>query len=198
MIRNKRLVAFFFIIAFVLLLSVSVAYAALSSTITVTINKVSQQAMTWDIGFQTGTITGEVTTSNALASCGTATATATTISGISTRLADVGDKCAYTFRIRNNGTIGGKITNIAITKPTSTTCTIDGSTMVCGDITYKLRYSTASSTSLVALGDTIAAKSGSTPTEKIVVLTIEHTGTTAQTNDYVQAGFSYTLTFGQN
>ena len=54
------------------------------------------------------------------------------------------------------------------------------------------------STSFVAVGDTIAAKSGSTATEKIVVLTIEHTGTTAQTNDYVQAGFSYTLTFGQN
>lgn len=198
MIRKKKLVVFFFIIAIVLLLSVSIAYAALSSTITVTVNKVTQQAMTWDIGFQTGTITGELTSTNSIADCGSATATATTISGISTRLADVGDKCAYTFHILNKGTIGGKVSNIAIVKPADTTCTINGSTMVCGDITYKLRYNNATSTSLLALNDTIAPKSGSTPTDQTVVLTIEHTGTTASTTDYNQSGFSYTITYGQN
>lgn len=70
--------------------------------------------------------------------------------------------------------------------------------MVCGDITYKLRYNNASSTSLLALNDTIAPKSGSTPTDQTVVLTIEHTGTTASTTDYNQSGFSYTITYGQN
>lgn len=198
MIRKKKLVLFFFVVAIVLLLSVSIAYAALSSTMTVTINRVTQQAMTWDIGFQTGTITGVVTSSNGLASCGTATATVNTISGISTTLADVGDKCAYTFHILNKGTIGGRVSNIAIVKPANTSCTINGSTMVCGDITYKLRYNSATSSTLLSLNDTIAPKSGSTVTDQTVVLTIEHTGTTASQTDYQQTGFSYTITYGQN
>ncbi len=198
MIRRKKLVLSFMIVAFVMLLSISIAYAALGTTLTVTVNKVTQNAMTWDIGFQTGTVSGVATTTNSLASCGSATATTDTISGITTTLADVGDKCAYTFTIKNNGTIGGKISAIDITKPTNTTCTTSGSTMVCGDITYKLHYDNEASSSLVAIGDTIAAKSGSAPTVKTVVLTIEHTGTTASTTDYDQLDFSYKITYGQN
>lgn len=198
MIRSKKIVISLFAIAFILLLTISIAYAALSATLTMTTNKITQSAMTWDIGFQTGTITGVATSANPIASCGTATATSTTISGISLTLAGVGDKCSYTFKIKNNGTIAGKISNIVITKPTDTVCTINGSTMVCGDITYKLHYDTADSTSLVSVNDTIAAKSGSTATEKTVVLTVEHTGTTASEDDYYQSGFAYKLVYSQN
>ena len=198
MIRKKKIILSFIIIAVVLLLSIAIAYAALSTTLTITFNKVTQNPMTWDIAFQTGTVAGVSTSTNSLSSCGSATATTDTISGISTTLADVGDKCAYTFVIRNNGTIAGKISSIDITKPNNTTCTITGSTMVCGDITYKLHYDNESSTSLVGIGDTIAPKDGSTPTLKTVVLTIEHTGTTASTEDYEQLGFSYKITYGQN
>ncbi len=197
MIRKKKIILSFIIIAVVLLLSISIAYAALSTSLVITVNS-TQNPMTWDIAFQTGTVTGVSTSTNSLSSCGSATATTDTISGISTTLADVGDKCAYTFVIRNNGTIAGKISSIDITKPTNTTCTIVGSTMVCGDITYKLHYDNESSTSLVGIGDTIAPKDGSTPTLKRVVLTIEHTGTTASTEDYDQLGFSYKITYEQN
>ena len=198
MIRNKALVISLITLVIVLLLSISIGYAALSKTLTMTTNKITQNAMSWDIGFETGTITGVATSSTGTADCGTATATKTTISGISTTLTGAGDKCAYTFKILNNGSIGGKITAINITKPTSTTCSISGSTMVCGDITYKLHYDSATSTSLVAVNNTIAAKSGSTATQKTVVLTIEYTGTTASATDYSQSGFSYKITYGQN
>jgi len=198
-IRNKKLVITFFIILTVILVSVSIAYAALSTTLQITTNKITQNAMTWDIGFATGTVTGEARVNNSNAvSCGEATATATAITGISTSLSGVGDECAYTFTIRNNGTIGGIITAINITKPTSTSCTINGSTMVCGSITYKLHYDTATSTSLVAVNNTIAPKSGTTPTTKTVVLTITHTGTIASATDFNQNGFAYNITFSQN
>lgn len=196
MVRRKKLVLTFSIIAIVLLCSISIGYAALSKTLKITVST-TQNAMTWDIGFQTGTITGVATSTTGAASCGTATVTQTAITGISTTLTGVGDMCAYTFKILNNGTVGGIISTINITKPADTTCTISGSTMVCGDITYKLHYNTSSSTSLVAVGDIILEKSGSTATEKTVVLTIEHTGSTASTTDYNQSGFAYQITYSQ-
>lgn len=197
MIRRKRLV---FTIIFVLVISIasiSIGYAALSTSISITMNKIAQNAMTWNIGFKTGTVSGSVTTNNSgNAVCGSATATSTTISGVAPKLG-IGDKCAYTFYIQNNGTIGGKISSITITKPSSTTCTTSGSTMTCGNIVYKLRNNSATSTSLVATGNTIAAKSGSTATSKTVVLTIEHNGT-SEAGSYAQNGFQYTINFTQN
>ena len=197
MIRRKRLV---FTIIFVLVISIasiSIGYAALSTSISITMNKITQNAMTWNIGFKTGTVSGSVTTNNSgNAVCGSATATATTISGVAPSLA-MGDKCAYTFYIQNNGTIGGKISSINITKPTGATCTTSGSTMTCGNIVYKLRYTSATSNTLVATGNTIAAKSGSTATSKTVVLTIEHNGS-VETAAYTQSGFQYTINFTQN
>ena len=199
MIRRKRLVYTIIIVLIVAIVSITIGYSALNASMNITMNKITQNAMTWDIGFKTGTITGTAVTNNSgNINCGTATATATTISGISTKLSGVGDKCAYTFQIQNNGTIAGKISSINITKPTSTTCTTSGSTMVCGNITYKLHYTSATSTSLVAVNDTIAAKSGTTATTKTVVLTIEHTGTTIETGSYNQNGFSYTINYAQN
>lgn len=197
-IRNKKTIIIIVSVVIVLLLGISIAYAALSKTITVTTNNVIQSAMTWDIGFDSGTVTGTAVVNNSgNVNCGSATATATTISGISVTLSEVGDKCAYTFSVKNRGTIGGKISTITVTKPTSTTCTITGSTMVCGDITYKLHYDTHTSSSLVAVGDVIAAMSGSSPTAKTVVLTIEHTGQTASSTDYNQSGFAYDILYGQ-
>ena len=167
-IRRKKLVVILLVIAVVLLSSMSVMYAALSTSLTVTTNKITQNAMSWNIGFVEGTITGSSMTSGGHEDCGTATATATTITGVTPTLSGIGEGCSYPFTIRNNGTIGGKISSITITKPTDTTCTISGSTMVCGKITYKLHYNSATSTSLVANNDTIAAKSGSTPTIRIL------------------------------
>ncbi len=199
MIRKKRFVIVLIVVVVVLLLSVSIAYAALSSTLTITTQKITQQVLTWDIGFNPGTVTCTVVTNNSgLTSCGTATVTATTISGIDAIVSEAGDKCACTFTILNKGSIAGKISTINITKPENTTCTTSGSTMTCGNIVYKLHYSTASSTSLVSVNDTIAAQSGSTPTSKTVVLTIEHSSSTGPTNDVYQRGFAYNILYTQN
>ena len=198
MYRDKKSIIIVLIIVGVFLASVTVAYALLQTSLNVTVNSVTQQNLVWNIGFETGTVTGvaAVNASNNV-SCGTATVTATTVSGISPILSDVSDECAYTLTIKNSGDIAGQISNITIQDPTGLTCTKSGSTMVCGDITYKLRYDTATSTTLVAVGDTISPRSGTTPTTKTVVLTIQYTGSTPADDDFTQSGFSYTLLFSQ-
>ena len=199
MIRDKKFVVIVICSLVATLFSISIAYASLQSTLVTTLNQMSQEAMTWDIAFVTGTITGQAVVNNSgNISCGTATATATTISGIAPTLSDVGDKCAYTFTIRNDGTIGGEISSITITDPSGLTCTKTGSTMVCGDITYKLHYDSASSTTLVAVNDTIDPKVGNTATTRTVVLTVEYTGSTAAEDDFTQSGFSYTILYAQH
>ena len=163
MYRDKKSILILFIIVGAFLVSISVAYALLQTSLNVTVSSVTQQSLVWNIGFEPGTVTGTAIVNNSNnVVCGTAAVTSTTISGLSPILSDVNDECAYTFTLKNNGDISGKITNITIQDPTGLTCTKNGSTMVCGDITYKLHYDTASSTTLVALNDTIAPRVNST------------------------------------
>lgn len=198
MIRNKKFVMILCGGLAISLVGIGIVYAALQATLAATYNVIRQNVMSWDIGFKPETITGEIVANNSdNVNCGTATATATTISGISPGLSTTGDKCSYTFTIQNNGSIPGKISAINITNPTGLTCTKNGSTMVCDEITYELHYDTYDGTS-VALNDVIDAQTGDTPTEETVVLTITYTGLTVGLDDFTQSGFSYTLTYAQN
>ncbi len=199
MIRRKKFVIVSLIIVVVLLLSVSIAYAALSSTLTLTTQKVTQQVLTWDIGFNPGTVTCDIITDNSgTTSCGSATVTATSVSGIDAIVSEPGDKCACTLNILNKGSIAGKISTITVTKPQNTECTVSGSTMTCGNVIYRLHYDNATSSSYVSVGDTIAAQTGSTPTTKTVVLTIEHSSTAGPHEDAYQREFAYNILYSQN
>jgi len=198
MVRKNNLVLISGILI-VLVLFLTIAYAALSTTLKPKFTGITQSAMSWNVGFKTGTVTGTASGTTSGITCGSATATATTISGINVSISNPGDKCSYTFQIQNNGTIGAKISAITPTKPANTTCaTASASTMVCGNITYKLRADSATSSTLLAVGNTIAAKSGSTATLKTVVLTAEYSGSSASSDDFYQTGFAYTINFTQN
>lgn len=178
-------------------IGLTVAYAALSTTLNVQFGNLTQSALTWDVGFNTGSVAGVATGSGV--SCGTVTVNSTTVSGAKVKFGNSGDKCSYTFTVRNNGTLGASITSITPKKPTSTTCgTASGSTMVCGDITYKLRYDSATSTTQPAVGNVLAAKSGTTATKRTVVLTAEYTGATSAANDFSQSSFGFTIVYGQH
>lgn len=198
MIRRKKFVLAILIVVVIMLFSVTIAYSVLSKSLSVSVQNVTQQAMTWDIGFQPGTVSGEASSTNSLIQCGDATVTKNMISGISTVLAGVGDKCSYPIQIVNNGTIAGIISNITFTEPLDTNCNINGSTMVCGDITYQMHYDNSNSSNLLEIGDIINEKSGSSVTIQNVVLTIEHTGSVASLEDYNQSGFAYQLTYAQH
>lgn len=196
--RNKNMIIII-ITLLIFILILTTAYASLSTTLSPKFTGITQNAMTWSIGFKTGTVTGTASGNTSGITCGSATATATTLSGINVSLSNPGDKCSYTFQIQNNGTIGAKISAITPKKPSDATCqTVSGSTIVCGNITYKLRADSATSNTLLAVGNTIAGKSGSTATLKTVVLTAEYSGATASTDDFYQTGFGYTINFTQN
>ena len=78
--NNTETLKYFLLLAGILVVGVGVAYAALSTTLTVTFGKVTQNAITWNVGFQgssaTGTSSGTSTTG---LSCGAATITASAV-----------------------------------------------------------------------------------------------------------------------
>ena len=136
---QKKILKTTLIVALVLLAGVSIAYAALSTTLNITFGKVTQNALTWNVGFTGTEATGETGgTSGTGRSCGKATITASAITLADTTLSKPGDKCTYTFTIKNSGTVGAKLNTITPTAPTSITCGIaTGGTLECGNITYK-------------------------------------------------------------
>ena len=175
-------------------IGLGIAYAALSATLKTNTSPVTADSLTWNIGFLSETVSGVASGSDtSYMQCGTVTANASQVSGVRAILSDVGDKCSYTLHIVNNGDIGAKITSISTTNPTGYTCTTTGSTMVCGDITYKLRYTSSSSSTYLAVNNTFAA-----PSNTAVYLTVEYTGSTAAADDFEQNNFGYTIVFGQN
>ena len=176
------------------LLLISVAYAAMSSQLTLSVNKVTQTAQSWNVALTTGTLTATVEgTGDTGRSCGTATATATAITVNNTTLSKPGDGCVYTFVVNNTGTIAAKLGTITPTKPTSTTCgTASGGNMVCGNITYRVTTNSAGTTIAKSSNTSVAA--GGT---KTLYLVVRYTGTDLATSAVTQSGAKFTLPFNQ-
>lgn len=198
--RNHNILLLVIVILGTCAVGIVIAYAALSTSLETKFGNLTQQALTWNVGFSTGSVAGIA--SNSSVECKNATVTSSTVSGIKVIFQSPGDKCSYTFTVINNGTIGASITSITPKTPSSASCsTASGSTMICGNITYKLRYDSATSSTQPAIGDVLAAKSGSTATTRNIVLTAEYTGTTtasSETSDFKQSGFGFTINYGQH
>ena len=69
------------VILVVVVVGMSIAYAALSSTLTIQMNQVTQNSLSWNVGFQPGTVTGTPggSSSSTGRSCGNATVTANSV-----------------------------------------------------------------------------------------------------------------------
>lgn len=109
----------------VALLGLTVAFAALSQTLTINGNA-SVDAATWDIHFETpygsdGTTDGAATINK------TPTFNGTSITDIDVSITKPGDLAYWVFNIVNNGTINAKISSIEI----SELCTIDSPVESC-------------------------------------------------------------------
>ncbi len=184
--------------AVLMIVGISVAFAAMSTALNITTNSVVQQTNTWNIGFVTGTVTGTPggTTSTTGRSCGNATVTATSVSVAATNLSKPDDSCTYTLQIKNNGTIAGTLATITPQNPTGTnvTCgTSSGATMVCGNITYKL---TTDSGGATALNTTTNATLNASAT-RTIYLVVKFTGTAPVSTQITQSGAKFTLTYNQ-
>ena len=173
-----------------LLLGVSLAYAVLSSTFTITFGKIGTEPLTWEIGFEPGNVTGiAYTTSNS--ECGTATVTTNTVAIDDIHLVALNDKCVYRLRVKNTGGVPAELSAIVPKTPTSTACdTSNPSHMICGNISYKLT-SDDTGLSLLGLGNVVPQKTGIMD----MYLVAEYTGTeVAVVENQLGGGFAVTFT----
>ena len=176
------------------ILGISIAYAALSTSLTITTNKVTQNALTWNVGFVTGTITATAGGTSATGrTCGSATVTATAVTIADTTLSKPDDSCLYKLQVKNSGGIAANLGSITPNKPSSITCeTATGGTMVCGNITYKL--TTDSSGSTIVTTSNFSVVAGET---KDLYLHVKYTGSSVNSSAVTQSSGKFTLTFNQ-
>ncbi|MBR4693336.1 MAG: hypothetical protein IKQ06_04680 [Bacilli bacterium] len=171
------------------LFGLAIAYAALSATLQITFGNVTQNALSWNVGFEPGTVQGTKTGTNTV--CGEATATASTVSIANTTLTTLHDKCVYHFVVKNTGTVDALLSSISAKTPSSVSCdTSETSQMVCANITYRLTSDSAG-LSLLGANNTLVANTGTLD----VYLTAEYTGTsTGGASSQNSGGFTLNYT----
>ena len=94
----------------VAVLGLTVAFAALSQTLTIN-GSAAVDTASWDIHFENLTLSEKTGTAEV---SGTPQLTGTAISGIDVSLNKPGDKIVYEFDLVNNGSIEAKLTNINV------------------------------------------------------------------------------------
>ena len=162
-LKNKNILIIILFISIFSVGVISIAFAALSQTLNITSGKVTQNALTWDVGFVAGTYTGTAGgTSSTGRSCGSITATRNTLTVNNTTLSKPGDACHYSIPITNDGDLTAYLQNLIYTAPTSTTCSIirpaiddvNGyGSMTCGNIKYYIDEWCASLNTITSSGD---------------------------------------------
>ena len=194
-LQNKNL-RFLLLVAAILIVGVSIAYAVLSTTLTITFSKVTQNSIDWNVAFDTTTNPVEGTPAGTSATgrtCGDATVTANSVTVANSGVSKPGDKCTYQLSVKNTGSILARLAEINTTQPsvggTPMSCTVSGASMVCNKITYKLTTD-AAGTTLLATNSTIAA-SASQAVYLVVMYNDEDVTATAQT----QTGASFSLVY---
>ena len=191
---NKYLYVLTLILA-VAVVGLSVAYAALSSTLTAKFNTVSQAVATWNVGFDTSMSTAGVPggTSTDTITCGAANITAGAVTIGNTSIGKPGDYCRYALKVKNIGDIDAKLSQITFIQPSGGTCTTSGATMVCGDITYKITIDEAGSNQL-AIDRVLAKQTGELP----IWLHVVYSGASLATDTLNLTNGGFSLYYVQN
>lgn len=189
-----------FIIVGVLLVAVaglSIAFAALSTTLNINFGTVTQTQQTWNVHFKSisNLAATEQKTSSTGFSCGKASTSndLKTVTVTDTQLSKPDDKCTWALQIQNEGSITAKLGTITAVKPSGKTCTTNGASMVCGNVTYKLTTDAAGSSVLTA-NSTINA--GSTLNVYLVAMYNDPNLNDSAADTQSSAGF--TLQYNQN
>jgi len=202
-IRRSYMIAL--IIVMVVLFGVAVAYAALSATLTITTNKVTQSVQTWGHTMSCSK-TSDVGTSATGRSCGAISVNGTAATVADTTLSKPEDGCVYKCTITNSGSIASKITGIVPTAPTSTSCgtTTSASSsatakMVCGNLTYGIYASASvSGTTITTSNLTVPTAAISASGTKDFYLVVQYTGTGVNSSAVTQSNGKFTFTIAQS
>lgn len=108
--KTRKVKIISLIVLVVMILCLTVAFAALSQTLTIN-GSAAVNTASWDIHFENLTLSEKTGTAEV---SGTPQLTGTAISGINVSLNKPGDKIVYEFDLVNNGSIGAKLTNINV------------------------------------------------------------------------------------
>lgn len=178
----------------VMIIGLSVAFAALSTTLTINFGNVTQSSQNWNVQFkEESALEAEKNgTSDTGLVCGTVKATTTTATVSDSTLSKPGDKCVWALNVKNTGTIDATLSTITPVTPSSVECTTVGASMVCGNITYKLA-SNADGSALLATGVDVLNTTGNLP----VYLVAEYTGTELSATPVTHTGAGFTMNFAQ-
>lgn len=191
MIRNKKAIIILISILFATGISVIIAYAALQKTLTVSMSKINQNALRFEVKLSSfDTVYGIKGSSSDKTVCKDAKINGNMVTGMESHFFSAGESCKYSLFVTNSGQIDARISNIEFTKPSNTSCTISGSTMECEDITYTLTHQ--SSGNKVNVGE-LLNKGGSDNID----IKVEYTGYIASDYSFEQNGFSVTITYEQ-
>lgn len=134
----------------VAVVGLSIAYAALSSTLNITFGNVTQTVQTWGVRFKAASnlaanSTYSYSTSDAGYACGTATVSSDgkTVTVTNTKLSKPQDKCVWALTIQNTGTIGAKLSNIeGVNPPAGCVTESVNVSMTCDKLSFVLSTNT--------------------------------------------------------
>ena len=210
--KNQQKLTFMMVAFLVVIVGLSVAYAALSATLNITVNKVTENALSWDVKWKASTPCTVTSggTSDTGRSCGAASVSSDglSLSIANTTLSKPGDNCRYTCTVQNNGSIAAKLHAAPTTTAPSVTsgggsCSKSGTTITCKNsagtniLTYKIGKN-ADCTTALSTSDTIAAKSGTTPGSFTAYVCIDYVDTNVQTVENSFSNAKYALVWDQN
>lgn len=193
--KNKKMYIIMIVLV-VIVAGFSIAYAVLSTTLTITGN-VTQNALQFGPTCKNETVSGTFSgTSTTGSSCGNVTCSGTTFTVAETKLSKPNDKCIWKLTVENKKDINAKLTAIAASAPSSVSCTIEtaNNKMTCGDMEYFLTTDSNGST-LLTTGGTIAKTNG---TQTIYLVAHRKNVGTLNTNTVTHNGAKFTLTYTQN
>lgn len=194
--KKDKSIIFVIFILIIATLALSIAFSSLSTLLNINYGDVNQSAQTWDVGFDTSgspLAASSTGTSAAGRICGAATITKDSVSVADTQLSKPGDTCTWSLTIQNLGTIDAKLNSVTPIIGENS-CTISGSSMECGNITYKLATDQAGTTLLSSQINSTLAKTNGT---KDVYLIATYSSNSIGGSSNTQSGIGFTILYNQ-
>ncbi len=191
--RKSMYVSIFALV--VAVIGVTVAYAALSTSLSVKFGKVTQSAFEWDIKLKEGTVAGIVSGTNTTV-CGNATVADNSVTVDAITLSKPGDKCNYPLTVQNKGDVDANLASITASSPNGVSCnsSVEGK-LVCGNVVYSLAKDNTGLTPLKR-GEQKVLKTNGTSDFYLVV---SYDVSSEVLNEEVShTGAGFTLVYGQD
>ena len=194
--KKDKSIIFVIFILMIATLALSIAFSSLSTLLNINYGDVNQSAQTWDVGFDTSgspLAASSTGTSAAGRICGAATITKDSVSVADTQLSKPGDTCTWSLTIQNLGTIDAELNSVTPIIGENS-CTISGSSMECGNITYILATDQAGTTLLSSQINSTLAKTNGT---KDVYLIATYSSNSIGGSSNTQSGIGFTILYNQ-